>query len=82
MRGRVQQVGFRAGCSRRAIELGLSGWVCNRPDGSVEVEAEGSPQRLTELQLWCEKGTAGAAVSSVSSTRIPATGTDWFEIRA
>jgi len=81
VRGRVQQVGFRAGCSRRATELGLSGWVCNRPDGSVEVEAEGSPQRLTELQLWCEKGTAGAVVSSVTSTRIPATGTDWFEIR-
>jgi acylphosphatase len=55
--------------------------VRNHPDGSVEVEAEGQPRDLGELQLWCEKGSQGAQVSGVSSTRIPPTGSDWFEIR-
>lgn len=50
VRGRVQGVGYRAGCHRRANELGLSGWVRNLPDGSVEVEAEGAPS--TSLN-WC-----------------------------
>ncbi len=82
VRGRVQGVGYRAGCSRRAGELGLSGWVRNLGDGSVEVEAEGVPQMLSELVLWCEKGPLLAQVTAVGATRIPATGADWFEIRS
>jgi acylphosphatase len=77
----VQGVGYRASCRRRANELGVSGWVRNRPDGSVEVEAEGDAQRLTELQLWCEKGPEGARVRSVAGATIPVTGEDWFEVR-
>ena len=75
-------MGYRAGCSRRAEELGLSGWVRNLSDGSVEVEVEGLPQSLSELMLWCEKGPLQARVTGVGSTRIPATGEDWFQIRA
>ena len=81
MRGRVQGVGYRMSCHRRAEELGLSGWVRNRSDGSVEVEAEGPIQQLVELQLWCERGPQGAQVNGVSSTRIAPTGEDWFEVR-
>lgn len=81
MRGQVQGVGYRASCRRRAEELRLSGWVRNRPDGSVEVEAEGPPRDLAELQLWCERGPQGAQVSGVSSTSIAPTGSDWFEVR-
>ena len=81
VRGRVQGVGYRAGCSRRANVLGLSGWVRYLPDGSVEVEAEGPPQRLAELVLWCEKGPLRAQVSGLGTTRVAATGDDWFEIR-
>jgi acylphosphatase len=47
----------------------------------VEIEAEGSPQELTELRLWCEKGPAEAVVNSVANSQIAATGTDWFEVR-
>ena len=79
--GRVQGVGYRWNMARRARALGLSGWVRNLADGSVEVEAEGHPLQLAELQLWCEKGPLGAQVSSVSSARVAPTGTDWFEIR-
>ncbi len=82
VRGRVQGVGYRAGCCRRANELGLSGWVRNLPDGSVEVEAEGLPQHLAELVLWCEKGPLRAQVTGLGSTRVAATGDDWFEIRS
>ncbi|MFM7087321.1 MAG: acylphosphatase [Cyanobium sp.] len=81
VRGRVQGVGYRISCLRRAEELGLGGWVRNREDGSVEVEAEGDPLRLGELLLWCEHGPQGAQVSSVSSTPIAPNGSDWFEIR-
>lgn len=81
LEGRVQGVGYRAASLRRASDLGLSGWVRNRPDGSVELEAEGSLRALGELRLWCEKGPSAARVSSVSIREIPATGSDWFEIR-
>jgi acylphosphatase len=81
VRGRVQGVGYRAGCCRRANELGLSGWVRNLPDGCVEVEVEGLPQQLAELVLWCEKGPLQAHVTGLGTTRVPTTGDDWFEIR-
>lgn len=81
VRGQVQGVGYRAACCCRAQDLGLSGWVRNHPDGSVEIEAEGSPQELTELRLWCEKGPTEAMVNSVATTQVPATGADWFEVR-
>ncbi len=82
VRGLVQGVGYRADCRRRAIELGLSGWVRNRPDGSVELEAEGPAEQLGELRLWCEKGPPGAHVSSVSAGQMALVGSDWFEILA
>ena len=82
VRGLVQGVGYRAGCRRRASELGLSGWVRNLADGSVEVEAEGSTQRLAELQLWCERGPLMAQVSGLGISRIPLRGDDWFEVRS
>ena len=81
VRGQVQGVGYRAACRRRATELGLSGWVCNCSDGSVEVQAEGDPQQLIELRVWCESGPQGARVASVLASRMPCTGADWFEIR-
>ena len=79
--GRVQGVGYRDWAMATAQRLGLSGWVRNRPDGSVEIEAEGSPLELTELRIWCEKGPAEAVVNSVASTQVAATGADWFEVR-
>jgi len=82
VRGRVQGVGYRASCSRRANELDLGGWVRNLADGSVEVEAEGPAQRLAEFQIWCEGGPRQAQVTGVGATRIPLRGDDWFEIRS
>ena len=81
VRGQVHGVGYRAACKLRAQDLGLSGWVRNCSDGSVEIEAEGCPQELTELRLWCEKGPSEAVVNSVASSQMAAAGTDWFEVR-
>jgi acylphosphatase len=81
VRGKVQGVGYREGCCRCAQNLGLSGWVRNLADGTVEVEAEGRPQDLTTLVLWCERGPQPAKVISVHTRRIAPVGGDWFEIR-
>ena len=79
--GRVQGVGFRASCHRRALELGLRGWVRNRLDGSVEVQVEGPPQDIAELRAWCEKGPPRSQVVRVKPSQLPVTGDDWFEVR-
>jgi len=52
--GQVQGVGYRDFVRRRAEEAGLTGWVANRPDGSVECVAEGGDEALRELiaELW------------------------------
>ena len=65
VRGRVQGVGFRWHVREAARRLGLAGWVRNRPDGTVEVAAEGSDELLQLLQNELRKGPPGAAVASL-----------------
>ncbi|MFW6114719.1 MAG: acylphosphatase [Thermodesulfobacteriota bacterium] len=63
--GRVQGVFFRDTTRREANRLGLTGWVKNRFDGSVEVVAEGPKERVDELVAWCHQGPPAAKVSNV-----------------
>ena len=63
--GRVQGVGFRYFVARAARRLGLSGYVRNLPDGTVEVAAAGSRGALDALVALLEKGPPGAVVESV-----------------
>lgn len=63
--GRVQGVFFRANTQREAQRLGLSGWVRNLPDGSVEAVAEGERPILEELIAWCRRGPEHALVEEV-----------------
>lgn len=65
VRGRVQGVGFRWFVRETARDLGLAGWVRNRPDGTVEVAAEGSAVTLERLRDELRKGPPGAAVTSL-----------------
>ncbi|MCP1335226.1 acylphosphatase [Futiania mangrovi] len=65
VRGRVQGVGFRAFVERRAQMLGLSGWVRNRADGSVEAVAAGPQESLDDLVAACREGPRAARVSAV-----------------
>ena len=64
--GYVQGVFFRAFASRRAIELGLTGYVRNLPDGeAVEVLAEGGRKQLEELIGYLKVGPPAAKVDKV-----------------
>jgi acylphosphatase len=65
VRGRVQGVFFRASTQREAKRLGLTGWVRNRPDGGVEVLAEGEEDGLKELIGWANRGPSAARVERV-----------------
>jgi acylphosphatase len=74
-RGRVQGVGFRYFVLRRGMELGVTGWVANEPDGSVRCVAEGRRSDLEALLATMERGPAGALVERVTTTWGAATGT-------
>ena len=63
--GYVQGVFFRAFVSRRANELGLTGYVRNLPDGGVQVQAEGERKQLEELIGYLKVGPPGAKVEKV-----------------
>ena len=65
VRGRVQGVYFRASAQREARRLGLTGWVKNRADGSVEILAEGEEISIRELYGWAQKGPSAARVDRV-----------------
>ena len=65
--GRVQGVYYRASMLQKAQQLGLTGWVMNRSDGSVESVAEGSKEKLDELIAWCHQGPEGARVAAVDA---------------
>ena len=53
-RGRVQGVGFRYHSTYKAGKLGLTGWVRNCYDGSVEMEVQGDPNKINELILYLQ----------------------------
>lgn len=65
IRGRVQGVGFRWFAQSEAERLGLTGTVRNCPDGSVEVEAEGSRTSLDRLIAVLRRGPVAARVSDM-----------------
>ena len=67
--GRVQGVWFRDSTRSEALTLGVSGWVRNRRDGSVEAIAEGPEDQVKKLVSWCHQGPTRATVSSVHETR-------------
>lgn len=80
VRGRVQGVFFRASSQREAKRLGLTGWVKNRPDGSVEILAEGEEDGLKELIGWANRGPTAARVERVD-VRWRSFAGDFFDFR-
>ena len=69
--GVVQGVGFRWFVRERARRLGLSGWVKNLDDGSVEVAASGDDQQIELLRGELQKGPSGARVKALEDLEGP-----------
>jgi DNA ligase D-like protein (predicted 3'-phosphoesterase) len=79
--GSVQGVGFRDATRRRALELGLAGWVRNTPGGTVAVHAEGPSEAIDELVAFLRRGPRGAAVADVAVQSARVEGHEQFAIR-
>jgi acylphosphatase len=72
--GRVQGVAYRASTVFEARALGVTGWVRNRPDGAVELEAQGDEEGVAALLAWCAHGPPAARVNGVSADDIAVVG--------
>jgi acylphosphatase len=81
VRGRVQGVFFRAEARARAESRGVSGWVRNAPDGSVEAVFEGEQDRVESMVEWCRRGPDGAVVDKVESVPEEPAGESAFRVR-
>ena len=80
--GRVQGVFFRDSTRRKARELGVRGWVRNRPDGTVEVMAAGAEAALDALEQWFRDGGPPAArVAQVEREELADEGLEDFRVR-
>jgi acylphosphatase len=82
VRGRVQGVGFRWFVEREAHILELVGWVRNNPDGSVEVLALGTPEKLAGFRSRLQEGPRAARVDHVEELEAePTPGLNSFQVR-
>ena len=70
IKGRVQGVFYRESAKREATRLGVTGWVRNKPDGSVELLACGTEDTVQKLVEWCKTGPPLAKVTEVTITEV------------
>jgi acylphosphatase len=78
--GRVQGVGYREFMRREAARLGVTGWVRNRRDGTVEAVIAGHDDAIVALTAWAHRGPPSAAVTKVDVAAAEGTFAD-FEVR-
>lgn len=79
--GDVQGVGYRYTMLIVARETGVSGWVRNRRDGTVEAEVEGTPEQVDEVLAWMAEGPPGSNVTDATVTDAAPQGGRGFEVR-
>ncbi len=81
VRGVVQGVGFRYAVAERARARGVSGWVRNRGDGSVEAVLEGEREAVAAVLRFCRDGPRAAEVEDVEVADEPVEGLGGFVVR-
>jgi len=81
VRGRVQGVGFRYATLEAAARLGVSGWVRNRRDGTVEVLVQADAAAVTAMIAWCRRGPPAAQVDDIEVAETVAEEAAGFALR-
>jgi acylphosphatase len=79
--GHVQGVFFRQSCQRKAIAMGIAGWIRNNSDGTVEAALEGDPDDVERIVSWMRVGPTGAVVTGVKISDEDLLGEHTFRIR-
>lgn len=69
--GHVQSVGFRAATIREAHRLGVTGWVRNLDNGTVEALVQGSPDHVDRMLEWMRHGPPAAEVRDIHTEIYP-----------
>ncbi|HUP97311.1 MAG TPA: acylphosphatase [Usitatibacter sp.] len=72
IRGRVQGVFFRESMRQEAARLGVTGWVRNRRDGSVEAVVQGGAEAVDAMVRWAQRGPRDAEVAAVEVSPVAA----------
>jgi acylphosphatase len=83
VRGRVQGIGYRYACVQQARALGITGWVRNRMDDSVEAMLQGTPQQVARMCEWMRDDMPAALVEQMDVAEVspPFARFDGFEQR-
>ena len=82
--GRVQGIGYRGAMRAEALARGVTGWVRNRRDGTVEAVVRGDQAAVEALVAWARHGPAAARVTGIEEQVAPGeldrpyTGFDWL----
>ncbi len=77
----MQGVSYRYNARTIARYMGVKGFVKNKHDGSVYIEAEAESEVLSEYVLWCRKGPDHARVERVETEEIPLKNENNFDMR-
>lgn len=70
IKGVVQGIGYRHATLRRAHLLGVTGWVQNMEDGTVQAMIQGNPDQIDHMLAWLNKGPPGAIVRELITETI------------
>ena len=79
--GHVQGVFFRAWAQGEARELGVSGWIRNCPDGSVEAHLSGDENAVERMVARMRHGPSNARIEEVIVEEVPPESPGRFEVR-
>jgi acylphosphatase len=81
VQGHVQGVFFRETTKRRALSSGVTGWIANRPDGTVEAVFEGEREAVERLVDYVREGPRGARVDWVDVVAEEPEGLSGFDVK-